>query len=136
MSHAKWPSAQLELTAAVKPHGGHGAMLLHAYHGGQGISRRGIEASLFAFQNDSHVRDPHWLRIDPCMNSRENLRGKLAILLLRANVPASVMSHDILGKRSLIWDPTWVKGYKSTSRLQGMISEPNAIQGFFVGQVV
>jgi hypothetical protein len=45
------------------------------------------------------------------MNIPKNLRGKLAILLLRSNVPASVVRHDTLGKRSLIRNPTRIMTY-------------------------
>jgi hypothetical protein len=76
-----------------------------------------IRKSLFTFKNDSHVRDAQWFRVDPCLDISENFRGKVAVLLLRSNVPASVVRHDTLGKRSLIWNPTRIMAYQSTSSL-------------------
>jgi hypothetical protein len=70
------------------------------------------------------------------MNIPKHLRGKLAILLLRSNVPASVVRHDTLGKRSLIRNPTRIMTYQSASSFQGVICELNAIRSFFVVEVV
>src|SRR4029077_752555 len=81
------------------------------------IEYRNDEASLFAFKNNSYVWDAHWLGIDACMDIPENLSRKLAILLLRSNVPASVMRHDTLGNRSLIRNPTRLMAYQSASSL-------------------
>jgi hypothetical protein len=70
------------------------------------------------------------------MDSPKNLRGKLAILLLRSNVPASVVRHDTLGKRALIRNPTCVMSDKPTSSFQSVMSEANAIRSFFIVEVV
>jgi hypothetical protein len=51
------------------------------------------------------------------MDIPKNLRGKLAILLLRSNVPASIVRHDTLGKHSLIWDPTGIMTDQSAPSL-------------------
>src|SRR5439155_3804512 len=48
------------------------------------------KASSFTFQNDSHVWDAQGFRVDPCMGILKSLSGKLAKLLLRSNVLASV----------------------------------------------
>src|SRR6266487_5449591 len=74
-------------------------------------------ASLFAFENNSHVWDAHWFCVHPCIDIPKNLRGKLPVLLLRSNIPAAVIRHAVLGKRSLVRDPTCIMTYKSTSRL-------------------
>jgi len=90
---------------------------------------------LFALENNGDVRDPHWFRVHPCIHFPENLR-ELAVLLFRSNIPASVIRHEICGKRSLVRDPTRIKRYKSTSHLQGAMSKPNTIHSIFIVQVV
>lgn len=65
----------------------------------------------------------------------EKFAGKLAILLLGSNVPASVARHDTFGKYSLIRNPTGIEADKSTTRLERIMSKPNAIHRIFVVQV-
>src|SRR2546430_8988678 len=72
-------------------------------------------ASLFAFENDSNIRDPHWLLVDPGIQICKNLRRKLAVLLLGPNVLPSIMGHHIPGKCTLIGDPTPIETHKPTS---------------------
>jgi hypothetical protein len=83
----------------------------------QGAKPFDDEASLFTFKKDSHIRDAHWLRIDPCSDIPEKLCDNLAILVLRSNVAASVVRHDTLGKHALIRNPTRIVAYQSTSFL-------------------
>jgi hypothetical protein len=66
------------------------------------------------------------------MDIPKNLAGELAILLLRSNVPASVMRHDTLGKHSLIWNPTGIQANESTAHVEGIVSELNAMHGILV----
>jgi hypothetical protein len=46
--------------------------------------------SLLAFKNDSHVRDPQWVRVHPCIYFVKNLPCELAVLFLRSNAAAPV----------------------------------------------
>ena len=59
---------------------------------------KGLRHSLFTFKNDGHVWDPHRSYVHPCINITKSFRRKLAVLLLRSNVPAAVDGHDALGK--------------------------------------
>ena len=93
-------------------------------------------ASLCTFKNHSHVRDAHCLRIDPCLDILKNLAGKLPILVLRSNVPASVVRHDVPGKHPLIRNPTGIQTNESTAHLERIISKPNAMHGILVIEVV
>jgi len=70
------------------------------------------------------------------MDIPKNLPGKLAILLLRSNVPASVVRHDTLGKGSLIRNPTGIEANESTAHLERIISKPNAMHRILVVEVV
>src|SRR5258708_3734248 len=92
--------------------------------------------SLFTFKNHSHVRDAHCLRVDPCMDILKKLAGKLPILVLRSNVPASVVRHDTPGKYPLIRNPTGIETNESTGHLERIISKPNAMHSILVVQVV
>jgi hypothetical protein len=92
--------------------------------------------SLFAFQNDSHVGDAHWCGIHARLDILKSLRRKLAVFLLGSNISASVLGHDVPGKRSLVRNPTRVMSYKPASASQSIISELNAISGLSIVQVM
>ena len=70
------------------------------------------------------------------MDIGKNLAGKLSILVLRSNVPASVLRHNILGKHSLIRNPTGIEANESTAYLERIISKPDAMHGILVVEVV
>ena len=70
------------------------------------------------------------------MDIPKNVAGKLAIILLGSNVPASVVRHDTLGKHSLIRNPTGIEANKSTTHLERIISKPNAMHRILVVEVV
>jgi len=48
------------------------------------------KASLFAFKNDSHVRDSQRARVHPCIHFVKNVPCKLAVLFLCPNAAASI----------------------------------------------
>lgn len=97
---------------------------------------RNYGASLFAFKNDTHVRDARCVGINPRGNISKNSCGELAVLLLSSNITTSVISHDKPGKGALIWDRAWFQANKSTRHLQSIVSEPNTMDGILVVQVV
>ena len=92
--------------------------------------------SLRALKNHSHVRDAHCLGVDPCMDALKNLVRKLSILVLRSNVPASVVRHDISGKHPLIRNPAGIETNESSAHLERIISKPNAMHRILVVEVV
>jgi hypothetical protein len=94
------------------------------------------KALLFAFKNDSHVRDSQWVRVHPCIDFVKNLSGQLAILFLCSNASTSVNRHDVLGKHSLVRDPTGLMTNESSFCLQRVIRELKTMRGLFISQVV
>lgn len=55
-------------------------------------------ASLFAFENHSHIWNAHWLFVDPGIHVAKDFRSKLAVLILGPNVLPSIMRHHVLGE--------------------------------------
>lgn len=94
------------------------------------------QPSLFAFENDTHVRDARCVGINPRGDISKNSSGKLAVLLLSSNIATSIISHDKPGKSALIWDRTWFQANKSTRHLESIVSEPNTMDGILIVQVV
>jgi hypothetical protein len=70
------------------------------------------------------------------MDILKNLAGKVAILVLRSNVPASIVRHDVLGKHPLIRNPTRIEANESTAHLERIMSKPNAMHGILVVEMV
>jgi hypothetical protein len=97
---------------------------------------RNYGASLFAFKNDTHVRNARCVGINVGGDISKNSCGKLAVLLLSSNIATSVVSHDKPGKSALIWDRTWFQANKSTRHLESIVSEPNTMDGILIVQVV
>src|SRR4029077_15327441 len=81
------------------------------------IFRSCAKASLFAFENNSHVRDSQRLRVHPCIWLVKNLPRQLEILFFCSNAATSVDRHDVLGKSSLIRDPARLMTNESPFRL-------------------
>src|SRR5262249_30708496 len=76
-----------------------------------------------ALEDHDCIWDAHRFGVDRRIHVFESSPGKLTVLLFCSNILPSILRHNVLGKKSLVREPTCFQGYEPPPFFQGAISE-------------